>query len=381
MICNSWCATKGFQMQSEVKPMRIINHKTVRKGIGLIALLMPWAVLWLSGYSWSEMSSISVSYWTDSRDIFVGCLIAVAFALASYNGTGTCRRDTEFWLSKAAGVFALLVALFPTICSFEDKVKCTDAPNWIMHISFNHPQYIHYTAAILFFICLILLMSFFSLRAKYKEKHLRSRLYFVISLLMLFGIPTVYIIGELTSLYESTFWAELVGLTLFGIGWLKAGWYKTEPKAYLPKGATLVDIVEVNPKNKNNPTEVVIEVGVEYFFKAEGCWKDWFLECGPHGWGPNWNPLNYNNRIEWKPLFLLCGNIGKNWNDEDRTFCIGDRNTWALPSGLNDLNPEERKLYLFANDWKTRYGNNYVLEPKEGGPLKVEIYRLQSNEE
>jgi hypothetical protein len=363
-------------MQTEIKPTRVINHKTIRKGIGSIALLMPWVVVFLSGRPEVELSSISISYWTDSRDIFVGCLIAVAFSLAAYNGTDTCRRDIEFWLSKAAGFFAVLVALFPTTCIFNDEKACTDAPNWIMHISLNHPQYVHYTAAIFLFICLILLISFFSLRAKNKGKLSRSRFYLVISLLMLFGMPTIYVIGEMTPLYESIFWVEAVGLTLFGIGWLTAGWYKKEPEEGVPKGAILVDTVEVDPKNINNRTEVVVEPGAEYFFKAEGCWRDWFLECGPHGWGPDWNPLNYNNRIEWKPLFLLCGNIGKSWNDKHRTFCIGDKKTWALPSGLNDLDPEERRIYLFANDWETRYGNNHALEPKEGGPLKVEIYRL-----
>lgn len=195
---------------------------------------------------------------------------------------------------------------------------------------------------------------------------------------MLFGIPSVYVIGWLTKLYQPLFGAELVGLTLFGIGWLKAGWYKEEIKED-PKGAIFVGTVIVNPKDTNNPTGIVIEAGVNYFFKAKGCWKDSFLECGPYGWGPNWNPLNYNNRIKWKPLFLLCGNIGRSWNDKDRTFCIGERNIWRLPEKLNGLELEDRKLYLFANDWETRYGNNYALEPDEGGPLEVEIYRLQLN--
>ena len=356
-------------MQSEEKPPRIINHKTMRKGTGAIAILMPWVVVFLSGRPEAELSSISISYWTDSRDIFVGCLIAVAFFLSAYNGTGTCTRDTEFWLSKAAGFFALLVALFPTTCTFN---KCTDAPNWIMYISFNHPQYVHYTAAILLFISLILLISFFSLRAKNKGKLSRSRFYFGISLSMLFGMPIVYGIGELTGWYESIFWVECVGLTLFGIGWLRAGWYKTEPEEDVPKGATKLDEFEVDPSNKNFPTNIQVEEGEQYFFQAKGCWKDWFLECGPNGWGPDWNPFAKKNRIRWKPLFLLCGNIGKK---DDHAFCIGDRYTWTVPS-VNDLDQEERKLYLFANDWETRYGNNYALEPREGGPLKVTIYRL-----
>jgi len=345
----------------------------MRRGTGLIAILMPWVVVFLSGRPFAELSSISISYWTDSRDIFVGCLIAVAFFLAAYNGTGACRRDTEFWLGKAAGFFALIVALFPTTCTLHD---CIDTPNWIMYVSFNHPQRLHYTAAILLFVSLILLVSFFSLRAKNKGVLSRSRIYFGLSLGMLFGMPIVYGIGESTHLYESTFWVECVGLTLFGAGWLIAGWYPTEPEIRAPKGATLVDELEVDPRIVDNPTKVVVEGGEKYLFEAEGCWKDWRLECGPNGWGPDWNPLSSKNRIKWKPLFLLCGNVGKSWNDEDRTFCIGGRFVWEVPEEFSGLDSEERKVYLFANDWETRYGNNYALKPEEGGPLKVSIYRL-----
>lgn len=193
---------------------------------------------------------------------------------------------------------------------------------------------------------------------------------------MLFGMPIIYCIGEFTLWYESIFWVEWVGLTLFGVGWLIAGWYPKKPEKPVPKDAELLDRVKVDPSNTNNPTVVVVEPGAHYFFQAKGCWKDWFLECGPNGWGPNWNPFAYKNRIKWRPLFLLCGNVGKNWDNEDLTFCIGDKNTWTLPSKFNELEPEDRKLYLFANDWKDRYGNNYTLKPKEGGPLEVEIYRL-----
>jgi hypothetical protein len=119
-------------MQPEEKPMRVINHKTMRKSIGLIAILMPIFVVLLSGRPEPELSSISISYWSDSHDIFVGSLIAVAFFLFAYNGTGECRKDIEFWLSKAACIFAILVALFPTTGFNEHDNR---APDWIMYIS------------------------------------------------------------------------------------------------------------------------------------------------------------------------------------------------------------------------------------------------------
>ncbi len=364
-------------MQSEEKPIRVINHKTMRKFIGLIAIQMPIVVVLVSGRPEQEISSISISYWTDSRDIFVGSLIAVAFFLFAYNGTSSCRRDIEYWLSKAACIFAICVALFPTT-GFDESADF--APSWIIYLSkliFLKPHKIHYSAAILLFFCLILLISFFSLRAKNKGELSRSRIYFGLSLGMLFGMPMVYGIGELSGWYEPVFWVEFVGLWLFGAGWFIAGAYRTKPKKPVPNGAIFLNKFEVDPSNHDFETNIEVEEGEQYLFLAKGCWKDWLLECGPNGWGPDWNPFAVKNRIRWKPMFLLCGNVGKK---KDHVFCIGDRYTWTVPS-VNDLAPEERKLYLFANDWESKYGNNKALEPKEGGPLEVAIYRLKPDEE
>ncbi len=49
-------------MQPEEISMRVINHKTMRKSIGLIAILMPIVVVLLSGRPEPELSSISISY-------------------------------------------------------------------------------------------------------------------------------------------------------------------------------------------------------------------------------------------------------------------------------------------------------------------------------
>ena len=40
-----------------------------------------------------------------------------------------------------------------------------------------------------------------------------------------------------------------------------------------------------------------------------------------------------------------------------------------------ELAPELRELYLFANDWPNRYGNNVALPPQEGGPLRAMLTR------
>ena len=335
---------------------------------------MPLLVLCLSGIPVANLQSISASYWTDSRDIFVGCLMAIAFFLMAYNGTGACRRDIEFWLSRVAGICAIFVALVPADCTLS---HCGKTADWVIYLFSGYHPYVHLAAAILLFVCLILLIGLFSLRAKYKGKLPRARIYFAISLGMLLGMPVVFFVGCFTDWYQPVFWVEWMGLTLFGIGWLIAGWYKTEPLKPLPDGAKYLNEFNVDPRNPNFPTDITVEAGEQYLFQARGCWKDWFVECSAHGWGPDWNPFAYWNRIKWQPLFLLCGNIGKSWNDKERTFAIGERYIWTVPSAFSGLDKEQRKLYLFANDWETRYDNNYALDAKEGGPLKVTIYLLK----
>ena len=207
---------------------RQINYKVMRIIVGIIALLLSPTVWILSGVG-SEMTSISISYWTDSRDIFVGSLVAVGFFLSAYNGSGN-GRDLGYALSKAACVFAICVAFFPT-----GGFSKADIPaQWILAIADAiglAPKTIHLIAAVLLFACLIVLMWTFSKRAKSKGKPGRARLYRGISILMGTGMIGIYLLGKVIEIDDTFFWVEYWGLTLFGIGWIAAGSYKTEDRA------------------------------------------------------------------------------------------------------------------------------------------------------
>ena len=361
-------------MQTQQTAMRVINYKRMRLVIGLIAFLMPITVWLLSGHP--GLSSISIAYWSHSQDIFVGSLFAVGFFMMAYNGAGRCEK-LEKWLSRAACIFAICIALFPTL-DFNDQID--DAPAWILYISNNKPHIIHYTAAISLFICLFLMLLFFSFRASRKDKTGRSMTYLGFSIGMIIGMPVLYyILDKLLGWYDSIFYVEWLGLGLFGAGWFVAGAYKTEDQGVPDTATKLKTIPNVNPGKRDFSTGIEVEVGAEYFFLAEGCWKDWFIRCGPDGWGPKWNAFTYKNRIKGQPFFRLCGNVGKS-NDEDLMFSIGDKNRWSVPEKVQQL--EDRELYLFANDRPTdfAYKNNKAIEADHGGPLRVTIYRLKSDE-
>ncbi|MDC7234291.1 MAG: hypothetical protein PQJ58_13750 [Spirochaetales bacterium] len=201
---------------------RQINHKSMRVIVGLIAILLAPIVALFAGTP-EPLNSISASYWTNSHDLFVGLLFAVSFYLFAYNGTGG-KKDWEFYLSKFSCLFAACVALFPTKGSESDI-----APLWTR--SFAQalrltPVKIHYASAVLLFICLIIMMLFFSIRAKEKNKPVRSFTYRAISILMAVGILSIFVIGKIFELDKTILYIEIWGLTLFGLGWLVAGSYK-----------------------------------------------------------------------------------------------------------------------------------------------------------
>lgn len=66
---------------------RQINHKTMRVIVGAIAVLLAPTVYLLAG-SEEALSSISISYWTDAHDIFVGSLVVVGFFLSATTEPG-----------------------------------------------------------------------------------------------------------------------------------------------------------------------------------------------------------------------------------------------------------------------------------------------------
>lgn len=203
---------------------RQINHKTMRLIVGIIAVLLAPITYLLAEV---PLHSISASYWTDARDIFVGSLVAVGFFLCAYNGAGG-RKDWEYYLSKASCVFAIAIALFPTTNTINDKLDSA----WtkaIAELFSLTPDNIHLAASILLFTCLIAMMWYFSNRAQAKGKLNRSRTYRGIAIVMATGIILLSVMGATLEWNNTTLWVEIWALSFFGAGWLLAGAYKTDP--------------------------------------------------------------------------------------------------------------------------------------------------------
>jgi len=190
-------------------PTKVFDYRLLRFTVGLIALLLAPLVVLLAT---TPLSSISASYYTEARDVFVGFLFVVGALMMAYEG----HTSQESIASRAAAICAFCVALFPT--------KCADC---IASVS----SWTHNISAI----ALFLILSWFCLVAFQKRtrnqpgmKGRRSVIYalcgWTILGAMAAGLLTRLIAGaDAVKAWHVTFWVEWVALWAFAFAWITAG--------------------------------------------------------------------------------------------------------------------------------------------------------------
>ncbi|MBW4359862.1 hypothetical protein [Flavobacterium taihuense] len=215
----------------------LTNSLTLRKIIGVLGMVMPlllFVFLYLENGLQHPLESISHYYYTRVSGIFVIILSLLAFFLIVYKG----KEPIDFYISFFAGVFALLVVLFPTnnitetCCDSTKKYAVTFLP--VTDLS-TFRMYFHYTVAGLFFLCLSY-MSFFLFTKSNKtpnersiQKTIRNRIYRTCAVLMLLAILVLFA-GSLKliplayfKIFPLTFWMETLAIESFGLSWLVKG--------------------------------------------------------------------------------------------------------------------------------------------------------------
>jgi hypothetical protein len=212
----------------------LTNSLTLRKIIGVLGMAMPlllFILLYFDNGLQHPLESISHYYYTRVSSIFVITLSLLAFFMIVYKG----KEPIDFYISLFAGVFALLVVLFPTnnitdICGDSTKKYAVT----ILPKS-DFRMYFHYTVAGLFFLCLSY-MSFFLFTKSDKspskrgsKKRIRNRIYrtcgilTVLVILILFAGSLKIIPSEYFKEYPLTFWMETLAVESFGFAWLVKG--------------------------------------------------------------------------------------------------------------------------------------------------------------
>lgn len=201
----------------------VFNYQLQRLMIGAVSFALPMLVIF---FGCSDLTSISASYHTASRDLFVGSLAAVGFLMIPYQGKNG-ESKTEYWASKIGGVAALLVAFVPTSCPGINEPTYTCLIETACENS-NTP--LHIGAACVVFSSLFWLCFIFRKRAyeKYREQEyvtalIRAHIYEICMVGILVGALLIGLF-KVGNLFGDTaiFWGEAIMLFSFSIAWLTA---------------------------------------------------------------------------------------------------------------------------------------------------------------
>lgn len=195
---------------TEIKNI-VFDYRALRLLMGIIALALPFVVIFLSS---GKLSSISASYHAEARDAFVGMLFVVSAFLFAYNG----HSSKESIASKAASLAAISVALFPTSCN-----DCMPDITTTLHLL---------SAALLFSILTYFCFVPFRNNTKGQpgKKGLRSKIYFACGWIMI-GCMLSILLGKLILTEDEMkairlmFLAEATSLCAFGFAWIVSGKY------------------------------------------------------------------------------------------------------------------------------------------------------------
>jgi hypothetical protein len=197
----------------------VLSYLTMRKAVGIIGCALPFvlAIGKLLTDCPGLQSSISMYYYTDMRNVFVGSLCAIGIFMMSTRGYD--RSDVVAGI--LASMFAFGVALFPT--TPDGATNCRVKVVGGMHLGF---------AALLF-----LTLAYFSLKLFTKtdptrtptpRKLERNKVYRVCgwTILVCIALMLVDLIPAMKTIFawaKPVFWLESVAVIVFGISWLVKG--------------------------------------------------------------------------------------------------------------------------------------------------------------
>lgn len=196
---------------------RIISYLTLRKAVGYLGIVLPFALAagnWLI-FSGGLQQSVSDYYYTGMRGVLVGGLCVIGAFLLAYHGYD--RWDSLF--TNAAGIGAVGVALFPTPPP-HPSFRATIA------------GYCHYGFGVVLFasltvIALWLFRKTHPGRQPTRLKQARNTVYLACGLVMvaslaLAGLASLPFAAGLSPLHP-VFWLETAAIAAFGVSWLVKG--------------------------------------------------------------------------------------------------------------------------------------------------------------
>ncbi len=197
------------------------SYVSLRLGIAIIAIVLP-VLLLLIGILLEEPMRESMSAYyhmsSETRDVFVGILCAIGVFLHLYKGFS----NLENYLLNAAGIFAVMVAVFPmdackvNVCDAAAVAASAQGVDVLgLHLT------LHGASAVLFFISIAAVCVFCAHSTlHFMENQPRESLYRLIYRI-LGGLMIALPVGIFLFFQKSnTFFAEAAGVWVFSGYWI-----------------------------------------------------------------------------------------------------------------------------------------------------------------
>ena len=197
---------------------RVSSYMTLRKGIGWIGTLLPFAVAIINMLLVSAVilkGSVSGYYYTGARNVLVGGLCAIGVFLFAYRG----HDEWDRWITNVAGLFAIGVAFCPTAPAHPSS-------------SGKIVGYFHGIFAFALFATLAVIALWLFRKTKpgierKREKRLRDLVYLICGIVIVLCIALVpvesLVIGAAIARFHPMFWLETFAILAFGVAWLVKG--------------------------------------------------------------------------------------------------------------------------------------------------------------
>jgi len=187
------------------------TYLDLRKTVGLIGILLPFTLMLGNFLFFKEeivLRSISVYYYSELRDLFVGALVAMAVFMFFYSG----YNNKDRYATILAGTLTLGVVFFPT--TVAGKIDLVG----MLHIA---------CAASLFLLLAGISIFRFPRKRPGAEKQVTDSIQLICGLLMVGCViatavyyASIYVEGSETCF---VFVAESLALVAFGVSWLTEG--------------------------------------------------------------------------------------------------------------------------------------------------------------
>jgi hypothetical protein len=201
------------------------SYRRLRTLVGAVGIALPFVLVFVDMLAFGEplRDSLSAYYYSGLRDVFVGALCATAAFLITYK---VVEPGPDNWFSNAAGVAALVVALFPKR-RIDPNGPLTPLQELVGE---DAAATLHFTAGVTFIVALAVISYFFGRRVVIDPartpaaRAVLSRLHFACAAIIGLALAG-YALTKLTGAFQTyaLLVTEWVAVVAFGISWFASG--------------------------------------------------------------------------------------------------------------------------------------------------------------